>query len=295
MHVLASALPTLNSVIGIIANEAGPNSGPGGWMPELRGILTVIIAVATLMGSVYLVLGTNMGARLGFLVSFASLAGWMFIMGAVWWTYGIGLKGPEPSWEAVPGATILQDTPALSRSGALSNPVAVPDSAGPSDTATLVATQFLAERWRQLDPSAAAYGQASSQAEVFLLESGAFSAGQFRVVNVFNYGGERYPRIANGKLDFVAFWHKPRYAIVEVAPVVPQYLESGRAPAVPIIDQAQPHRYLYMIRDKGSKRQPAGFITVGSLVVFLILCWLLHRRDRFVAHNRNQPALPARE
>ena len=66
-----------------------------GWEPELRGILIVIIAVVMLCGSVYLILGTNIGARLGFLVAFAALAGWMFIMGAIWWTYGIGLLGPE--------------------------------------------------------------------------------------------------------------------------------------------------------------------------------------------------------
>ena len=35
------------------------------WEFELRGILTVIIGVVVLMGSVYLVLGTNLGARLG--------------------------------------------------------------------------------------------------------------------------------------------------------------------------------------------------------------------------------------
>src|SRR5688500_1513390 len=99
--------------MGIIATEAGVNSGPGGWMPELRGILIVIIAVFTLMGSVYMVMLTNIGARLGFLVAFSALAGWMFIMGAVWWAYGIGLKGPEPSWEPVTGRTILQDTQAL--------------------------------------------------------------------------------------------------------------------------------------------------------------------------------------
>ena len=38
-----------------------------GWEPELRGIIIVIIAVGTLCGSVYLILGTNLGARLGFL------------------------------------------------------------------------------------------------------------------------------------------------------------------------------------------------------------------------------------
>ena len=43
------------------------------WEPELRGILIVIIAVAVLCGSVYLVLGTNLGARLGFLVALSGL------------------------------------------------------------------------------------------------------------------------------------------------------------------------------------------------------------------------------
>ena len=40
-----------------------------GWKPELRGILIVIIAVVVLCGSIYLILATNLGARLGFLVA----------------------------------------------------------------------------------------------------------------------------------------------------------------------------------------------------------------------------------
>jgi hypothetical protein len=294
VNLLAGALPQFNHAMGIIATEAGVNSGPGGWMPELRGILIVIIAVFTLMGSVYMVMLTNIGARLGFLVAFSALAGWMFIMGAVWWAYGIGLKGPEPTWEAVTGRTILQDTQALTQSGALDAPVVVDDGAEPIDVAVAVEQQFVAEGWKQLDPSAAAFGQTSSQAEIFLLESGAFEAGGFRVVNVFDYGGERYPRLADGKVDFLAFWHKPRYVVVEVAPVLAQRVEPGRAPPVPVIDQSRPHQYVYMIRDQGAKRQPAGFITIGSLIVFLITVWLLHSRDRRVAYNRGQLALPAK-
>jgi hypothetical protein len=292
MSLFASALPQINHVLGIIANEAGVNSGPGGWMPELRGILTVIIAVFTLMGSVYLILATNMGARLAFLVSFAAFAGWMFLMGTMWWTYGIGLKGPEPTWEAVQGRTILQDTPSLSKAGALDAPVVVSDTASPPEVADVVSAQFVSEGWKQLDRSAAAFGQASSQAEVFLIESKTFGPGEFKVMNVFDYGGERYPRFADGKIDFIAFWHKPRYSVVEVAPVVPQRVEPGRAPAVPVVDTEQPHQYVYMIRNMGAKRRPAGLITIGSLIVFLIMCWLLHRRDKRVVFNRSQPALP---
>ena len=47
-----------------------------------------------------------------------------------------------------------------------------------------------------------------------------------------------------------------------------------------------------MIRDLGAKRKPAGFITVGSLAVFLMLCYLLHTRDRRVLANRSAKALP---
>ena len=79
-----------------------------GWEPELRGLLTVVIGFVILMGSVYLILATNMGARLGFLVSLTALAGWMMLMGLVWWIYGIGLRGPDPSWAPVTGQTVVQ-------------------------------------------------------------------------------------------------------------------------------------------------------------------------------------------
>ena len=43
------------------------------WEPELRGILIVIIAVVVLWAAIYLILATNLGARLGFLVALAAL------------------------------------------------------------------------------------------------------------------------------------------------------------------------------------------------------------------------------
>jgi len=297
VNFLATAQPAVHQVMSILAAGAGPSrdGGPGAWMYELRGILTVIIGVVVLMGSVYFILSTNMGGRLAFLVSFASLAGWFFLMGAVWWTYGIGLKGPDPSWDAMQGRTVLQDTNALSLAGALDAPVTVPDGATPTEVATTVASQFVDEGWKQLAPSAASFGQASSAAEGYLLASEAFASNsEYKVVNVFDFGGERKPRFADGKIDFIAFWHNPRYSIVEVAPVVPVRAEPGRAPTVPRIDESQPRQYVYMIRNRGAKRHPAAYITIGSLVVFLISCWLLHRRDRRVAYNRSQLALPAK-
>jgi hypothetical protein len=264
-----------------------------GWEPELRGILIAIIAVVTFCGSCYFVLSTNLGARLGFLVALAALAGWMFIMGATWWTYGKGLLGPDASWAPIPNHTVLETTAAVNQSGALGSPVLVEASAAPIDTAKAVDDQFKNDHWKQLDPSVPSYQQAGAAASVFLEESGSLRNGEFQVVNVFDKGGQRSPQLLAGTLDFLAFFHSPHYSVVEVAPLIQQRDEPGRAPAKPEIDATRPHQYVYMIRDLGAKRKPAGFICVGSLAVFLMLCYLLHTRDRQVALNRSAKALPA--
>ncbi len=265
-----------------------------GWQPELRGILTVIIVVTVLCGSTYLVLATNLGARLGFLVTFSALAGWFFVMGAIWWSYGIGLKGPESTWNSIAGRTVLEDAAALNQSGALDAPIMVDRSTSFTEQAHVIQGQFVNEGWKQLPDSAPTFGQAGSSAAGFLEGTGSFAAGEFKVVNVFDKGGERYPRYADGKLDFLAFWHKPHYVLVEVAPLLAQRSEPGRAPAAARIDESRPHAYVYMIRDMGAKREPAAFITGGSLLLFLSCCWLLHRRDKRVMFNRSQLALPVK-
>ena len=264
-----------------------------GWEPELRGILITIIALTTFCGSCYFLLSTNLGARLGFLVAFAALAGWMFLMGATWWSYGKGLLGPDASWSPISGRTVLETPRAVNESGALSDPVVIPLSADFTAAATLLDGQFVKDGWKKLDPSVPSFQQAGAAASVLLEESLALANGEFQVVNVFDKGGQRQPQLFKGKVDFLAFKHKPHYAVVEVAPLVKQRDEPGRAPAKPEIDTTRPHEYVYMIRDLGAKRKPAGFITIGSLAVFLMLCYLLHTRDRRVLVNRSAPALPA--
>ena len=104
------------------------------WHWELRGTLIVIIAVGVLCGSLYLILGTNLGARLGFLVAFAGLAGWMFILGAIWWSYGKGLLGDDTQWRPVDNNTIIRESRA---------PILPP---GAEDDASLESFRLAAER-----------------------------------------------------------------------------------------------------------------------------------------------------
>jgi hypothetical protein len=264
-----------------------------GWEPELRGLLTVVIGVVILCGSIYGIMATNMGSRLAFLVTVTGIAGWMMLMGSVWWIYGIGLRGPDPSWQAVPGAGVLQDVNALGSSGVLNPNADVPDDATPVESAEIVRETFLDQGWVVLDTASPAFGQAQASASEVLVEEGAFAAGQFEIVEVFDIGGERYPKI-NDTLDFIAFWHTPHYVVAEAAPLVPVRTEPGRAPARPEIDEDRQREYVYMVRDLGARRQPAAVLTIGGGAIFLALCYLLHRRDRVLKENLEQPLPPAR-
>ena len=264
-----------------------------GWEPELRGLLTVIIGVVSLCGSVYMIMATNLGSRLAFLVALTGLAGWMLLMGMVWWIYGIGLRGPDPSWEPVARAAVPQDVHALGAPRGPAPNAAVADDATPTETAAIVAATFLAQGWDVHDPASPAFGQSQAAATEILIEEDAFAAGEFEVVRVFDTGGERYPKI-NDTLDFFAFFHTPHYVVAEAAAFEPVRTEPGRAPARTQIDENRQREYVYMVRDLGARRQPPAVLTIGGGLVFLALCYLLNRRDRIRRANLEQPLPPVR-
>lgn len=265
-----------------------------GWDPELRGLLTVIMGVVVLMGSIYMIMATNMGSRLSFLVTLTGLMGWMALMGATWWIYGIGLKGPEPSWAAIPGQTIIQDVPALRSAGALQSLPDGYEDAPASEVHKLVEQQFFDEGYIKISTGNPAYGQAQAAASENIELDGALAAGQYEVTEVFDIGGERFPLIANNQsLDFFAFFHKPHYTVVEVSPLIPVRAEPGRAPAAAEIDEAGQRQYVYMVRDLGAKRQPAVVLTLGGGAIFLALCYLLHRRERILKDNLSRAVATA--
>jgi hypothetical protein len=254
-----------------------------GFDPEIRGILVVLTAIVVLPGSVYLVIGTNLGARLGFLVALAALFGWMTIMAAIWLVYGIGLKGREPSWQpkdVVVGASFdFAETPIVQN---------IPPKAG---TGGLRADPTAVD-WRQLAEDDPARGQAVAAADDTIVNKAKIfrAAGndgpEYLPTAVFDKGGKRFPKISDS-IDFIAFFHGPHYVIVEVQPTVKTKTEPGKAPPTPVVDESQPARYIVLERVLGSRRQPAIFILLGSSLIFLLLCLTLHRRDKYVtAHLR---------
>jgi hypothetical protein len=75
------------------------------WDVTIRGIAVVATGAAVLMGSVWLLLATNTGTRLGTLLALSGFFGWMVIMGIIWWLFGgggvIGWQGTPPSWKVL--------------------------------------------------------------------------------------------------------------------------------------------------------------------------------------------------
>jgi hypothetical protein len=254
-----------------------------GWDPEIRGITTVLIGVVALCGSVYLLLGTNLGSRLGFLVAFAGLFGWMAIMGGVWWAYGIGLQGSFPSWKPV--EIIVGD---LSQASAeVLQDVTLPAS-----------PDVRSDGWLLLPGDDPGRGQATAAAdEILVNEAEIFSAGEYIPQAVYDYGGARHPvagpyeiggQTVIPEIDFLAFFHDPRYSLVAVQQVIPQRTEPGKAPPRPEIDPNAEPVYVLMSRDLGSRREPAALITIGSLVIFGLSILALNKRDRLVVKHRQE-------
>lgn len=71
------------------------------WDPEIRGFMAVFAGTVVLFGSVWLILATNVGFRLSTIITLTGLFGWMVIMAAVWWIYGIGWVGSSPVWNLI--------------------------------------------------------------------------------------------------------------------------------------------------------------------------------------------------
>ncbi len=254
------------------------------FQPGLRGIVVVLVMFMCLIGGTYLLVGSNLGARLGFLVVAAALAGWMMCMTFVWAIYGIGLKGPVPTWKPAHPITIVRDGAMLDTAEVVESPIAI-DGMQADAAAKKVSDTLVADGWTILDEADPRRGQAvAASDEIIQIEAQEFAAGEYVSVAVYDKGGERYPKLGDS-LDFIAFKHTPHYAIVEVAPVIAQRTEPGRAPARVQIDTTQPHRYVVMLKDLGSKRRPGFLIGLGSGLIFFLLVRVLHRRETLLRKN----------
>ena len=216
--------------------------------PHIRGILVVLVGVGVLIGSVYLLLATNTGIRNGFLIAMAGLFGWMFSMGAIWWIYGIGLRGKDPSWvateinfsrsgeaindvlEDLPRTEDLEDPQQLLSDYLADHPETaekIRETEGESFRATTLTKAVTAapalkakvdeelNGWRILPETDSRRGEASASADAALIAAQAFgsetASSSYSVKDVFFFGGKpgAEPETVKGERSTISqVWHR---------------------------------------------------------------------------------------
>jgi hypothetical protein len=280
--------------------------------PTIRGILAVGVGVVVLMGSVYLLLGTNTGNRLGFLLAVTGFFGWMAIMGLIWWIYGIGMQGEAPSWEVVEfnaadtgQAAVAElrdlDLSVLPMEDGRVDYELIQTLAEDDPEAYLALNETLeaaSDGWEFLFPSDPSRGEAEATVSAVLPECatcnfGIDSPADYQVLTSFVVGGKEglpddpdwWDRVQNKLINSLTIKNPERYAVVQVQKVIDQEQVPGEPPPTPVVDPDEPVISVVMIRDIGDLRFPAAVITVSSLLIFGLLCWLLHQRERILEAN----------
>jgi hypothetical protein len=238
------------------------------WYPTILGILVVVFAIALFCGSVYLLLATNMGARLGFLVAFTCLTGFMVILTGLWITTASPLntlRGRIPGWDPIEVVKNL-------------------------DNAKTAEVRDIQQDGREVDAIEAANVKAAADENLIAVEAlpgeaqvtqQAFARFQavteYQVVNTYEIGGSE-----PNPLDF-ELTHTPLFAVVEFCKVVDtsETTPFGTAPPAPECTSDPDDRgFLVLRRDLGSLRVPPVVAFVSSVLLFGLGLLALHWREK---------------
>ena len=95
----------------------------------------------------------------------------------------------------------------------------------------------------------------------------------------------RWDRVKTEVVSALTIKNPERYAVVQVQKVIEQETVPGQAPPTPEADPDEPVVSVVMLRDIGDRRFPAAMITIGSSLIFGLLCWVLHQRERILEAN----------
>ncbi len=240
----------------------------GIWYPTILGVLVVVAAVVLFLGSIYVLLGTNVGARQGFLIAFTGLAGFMVILSLLWCTTASPLntlKGRIPQWK-------VQEV------------IASPEKSKTSDVHDIKQKQFVAEATEAANVKAAVDATLVTKVTTPTVEytpnDNRFAKFQdvtkYTILQTWEIGGSS-PQFWKGE-----FTHTPEYAVVQFCQVQEVDQPFGLPPLPPQCDTSADavSGYVVLFRDLGSLRVPT-FVAFGmSLILFILGLLGLHWRER---------------
>jgi hypothetical protein len=254
-------------VASILAQVAPPPPS-GIWYPTILGILVVAVAIMLFMGSIYALLATNLGARLGFLAVFTALMGFMVLLTTLWMFTASPLntlKGTPPAWklETIVKSLDEPSVPPAVRTAATTGrkvPVASQSDLKAVVDANLVIQQPIANI--PAKPGANKYAQ-------FQLVT------DYTTTNYYEVGGSN-PHLVDWQIT-----HQPLYAVVQFCAVPPSNLPFGVPPPPPTCDNTSPKNgFAILTRDFGSLRIPPFVTFVISVILFSLGLLALHWREK---------------
>jgi hypothetical protein len=255
----------------VLASEGIKN--PNLWNPTILGVLVTIAAIGLFCGSVYLLLSTNLGARLGFLVAAATLTGFLVLLSTLWFTSGnSGIDPPHgrsPSWKVVevvsdPQESTISDVHNIAEDGT-AVPVEGLANLRPAMDAALVTVTPVEGEEAPAQPFAK-FGAALD----YLTEFEGFQSW-----------------IVGGDTKNV-FWHTPKYAVVQFCPKDP----NSPVGAVPQCDPLEDKQFAVMSFDYGSLRQPVVFqFLIPSILLFGLSLLGLHWHELDARKRKRERAL----
>lgn len=266
------------------------------WDPQIRGFIIVLVAFLILPGSVYMLLATNVGARVGLVLAAAGLSGWVAVMGVVWMVFGIGYKGAEPTWKIK--EVVTQPSNDLAKYTTVEAAADFPNSWRPLKPGNAILGDAQAAADKVLAPSAATgHGAGEAKATDAHFASPFSKPTDYVLANGYDIGGKRHGLAG---LDFRPFnvLHTPHYAVIQVRPALrvtspAAPFGAGGAPGTPVADTTGPVTSVVMERDLGDRRFPPFVIAVTSGLIFGVLVYWLHKRDQEIFRLRELEAAPA--
>ena len=234
------------------------------WYPLTLGWLVIIAALGMFFGSTYLMLATNVGSRLGFLIVGAVGSGFLVILSLLWVTTATPLnvfKGRQVEWKAVAiveniKSSNVEEVKNIETEGVKLSSTEFANVKSAADTV--------------LAP--AAEGEEHSKPEAIVDD---LPAVDVIVTDIYQIGGSE-----PNPLHF-EFRHTPLFAAAKFCQLDREKAETAFRNTCDTSPEAKANSgVLILEKDLGSLRQPPLFLFFGSAVLFVLFLLALRWRDQ---------------
>jgi hypothetical protein len=251
------------------------------WYPTILGVLVVVAAIVLFMGSIYLLLGTNLGARLGFLVTFTCLMGFLLILSILWLTTASPLESPKGR---VAAWSVVENVPDITqaKTTAVRDIAQKQNKASQTDASNVLASVDAALITKVGTPTLTVTPNDNRFAKFD-------DVTKFMVLQTYTIGGSN-PHFWKGEFN-----HATKYAVVEYCATAQVQQTFGLPPLPPecASGAAEQRGFVVAKFDYGTLRLPPFVVIVITAILFGLGLLALHWREKDEMARKQAAAGPA--